>query len=222
MSVYQICFRPIEVPSQEKKIIVGQIYQKTAPVNALDVSWDVCLSQQGVYKLEYWMVNEMGLESQRKIVEVVSDGFKEPRPILGAKFLKPFSMDAQEIVMQKDNVTIVFHKHPQRLGADLKWDEFDLNGLTLGQVRGSEDRQFINIQAGSWLSKKLNNERKIIEVKIKKGKKIFFQGQLLTNSDGTLKDKLPSCCRNLIVESWIKNDELCFLLKQAGSFVIES
>ena len=222
MSVYQICFRPIETPPQEKKLVVGQIYQKTAPLDAETSVWDVCLLQKGLYKLEYWMVNEMGLESQRKVIEVVSDGFKEPKPVLGAKFLKPFTMDAQEIIMEKDNVVVIFQKHPERLGSDLKWDTFDLNGVSLGRVRGDTGKQFINIQTGSWLSKKLNNERKIIEVRIKKGKKIFSQGQLLTNSDGTLKDKLPSCCKNLVTKSWIEGDELCFLLKQAGSFVIES
>lgn len=217
MAVYQICFKPLQVPSKEKTFKVGQIYQHTS--QATDkMQWDICLEKKGIYKIEYWAVNDMGIETAKRVVEVESKGFVEPKPMQGARFEPPFAAAQNELALVKNNVRIIFKKHPERFGDKLDWKELDLSGLQIGQANG---KTFIDIKIGSWLSRKLNNDRCVLEVHVKNGTKLFCDSLLMTNADGTLVTNIPSSYKGLVAKSWRKGNTLCLLIRQAGLFIVE-
>lgn len=221
MTIYQICFKPLVVPPSENEYVTGRTYQAIAATEKTSLDWNVRFRGVGDYKIEYWAVNDMGTETTRNTAEFTTNSFTPPSPVSGASFEAAITPSSQNVVLQKDGIRIIFSRKQECFGANFDWSDLDLTGLRLGKSAGRSNERFLSIAPGSWLSKKLNNERCLIEVQVNEGERLFIKSFLLTQPNGALKNKLPSCYRSVVARSWKEAGKLCFLLRQMGLFTIE-
>lgn len=145
----------------------------------------------------------------------------ELQPVSGGKFSAPVMSDSNQVVLFKDNIKIVFSKKPECFGKHFDWQTLDLSGLYFGESAGKKNEYFVNIQPGSWLSRKLNNEKCAIELQVYQGHKIAVQSHVITNEAGEIKKDLPQCCQGFVNKTWQEQGWLCFLLRRACVLTIE-
>lgn len=215
--ICQICFKPLSCPKQSG-YNVGLTYRLPWIVGESEspLSHKVYFRQDGEYKIEYWFVNNDGIETEHKEAQFI---VQKPEKILqhGFQIIEQFNEDAEQLTVQHGRVSLTFKRIDAGMGKQLKWEELDLSGL---RVSESAQGCAVTIQAGTWISKKLNNEKCFFTVSVPQGLGLQYNNITLLESNGQLGADIPDSIKNCATKIRRNADGLSFALHKSGTYII--
>lgn len=214
---YQMCFKPISCPEQSG-YNVGLTYRFpwAADESESHFSHKVYFRQAGEYKIEYWFVNDNGIETEHKEAQFI---VQIPEKILqnGFQFVEQFREDAELLTLKHGRVLLTFKRANAGMGKQFQWTELDLSGIRISE---SAQSCAISIQTGTWISKKLNNEKCFFSVSVQQGLGLQYNSTVLLENDGQLNSAVPANIKNCVTKIKRNTDSLSFALHKSGTYII--